>query len=57
MRHGRTTGAEKEREDLDAEEDAQAVGASGGRRVRAGASVPRELIRIVYRDPSTYPSG
>lgn len=39
------------REDLSAEEAVHAVGASRWRRGRAAAAVPRELIRIVYRDP------
>jgi hypothetical protein len=38
-------------QDLDSEEAVRGVGALRQRRVRAAASVPRELIRIVYRDP------
>jgi hypothetical protein len=35
----------------DGEEGIRAAGTSRWRRVRAAASVPRELLRIVYRDP------
>jgi hypothetical protein len=38
-------------QDLDGEEAVRGAGAPRWRRVRAAASVPRELIRIVYRDP------
>ncbi|MFZ0091009.1 MAG: hypothetical protein WAL63_15995 [Solirubrobacteraceae bacterium] len=37
--------------DLDGEEAVRGVGAARWWRVRAAAAVPRELIRIVYRDP------
>ncbi len=38
-------------EDLEADEVAHAAGSGRRRRVRVAAAVPREAIRIVYRDP------